>query len=149
MRLYLPCNHTVFRETLDNIRRRHPLALQAQQYTPGKFEIGYGNRSEVHPGTHVTSCMAEDLLRNDIQYVEAYIRLAVARRISDGLYQALVSYLFDAGPKSPAARARLSALHTRGPDGFFDGLAGAASESRFDANAGRTARFYECKQHDL
>lgn len=145
MKRYLPTNHTVVRATLENIRIRHRLLTDATQYAPGKYEIGYGNRNDVALGMRISACQAEDLLRNDVMYVEAFIRLAVASRITDGCYQALVSFLYDVGPKSQAARIRLAALHERGEDGFFLDLSGEAEASRFNADIGRTARFFELK----
>ena len=149
MKTHRVTNCTVWRETLANIRLRHPLALDAQRVGPNEYEIGHGNRNAVQPSARLSACQAEDLLRNDVMYVEAFIRLAVARPVTDGCYQALVSYLFDVGPRSSHARARIAALHDRGVDGFFDGLAGAADESRFGAHIGRTARFFEMKLIDL
>lgn len=149
MKTHHVTNCVVWRETLASIRARHPLLTEATLYAPGRYEIGHGNRNDVMPHSRITACMAEDLLRSDVMYVEAFIRLAVARPVHDRTYQALVSYLFDVGPRSQAARSRLAALHERGRDGFFDGLAGAADESRFGAHIGRTARFFEMKLSDL
>ena len=145
MATHLVTNCTVSGRVLESIRLRQGLALAARRIGPEEWEIGYGNRSFVHPDTRISPCQAEDLLRNDMQYVEAFIRRAVARPVTDDLYDALCSYLYDAGPKSSAARARLAALHERGGDGFFHDLAGAAAESRFGAHIGRTARFFEVK----
>ena len=142
-KLYLPNNHCVGRDTLLALRSRHVLATSSRQYAPGRYEIGYGNRNGVGPGLSISPCQAEDLLRNDVQYVEAFIRMAVARRISDRAYQALVSFIFDVGPKSDPARERLSRLHEGGEDAFFDGLAGGAEWSRFGEHIGRSARFFE------
>lgn len=143
---HLPTNHCVSIHTLKAIRARHPLALDAQAYGPGRYQIGYGHRDPIPPDLTISPCQAEDLLRNDVQYVEAFIRLAVARRLTDRAYQALVSYLYDVGPKATAARARLSALHEGGEAAFFHGLEGACAESRFGENVGRAARFFECTQ---
>lgn len=146
VRLYLPTNHCVEIQTLEALRRRHPVVLQARLYAPGRFEIGYGNRNDVHPETSISPCIAEDLLRNDVQYVEANIRLRVARRISDACYQALVSYLYDVGPKAEAANARLSRLHTGGLEAFAADLASARDESRYGPSVGASARFWECRR---
>jgi len=144
MTVHLPTNCTVSMDTLRAIRARHPVRNEATQYAPGEYEIGYGNRSNVHKDTYLGTCECENLLRNDIMYVEAHIRLSVARRIPDWAYQVLVSYLFDVGPRSHFAHSRLAMLHSIGVEGIKDGLAGAAHESRFGADIGRSARFYEC-----
>lgn len=146
---YLPTNHCVAANTLRAIRARHPLALSAEQYAPGKYQIGYGNRNDVLRDMTISPCQAEDLLRNDVMYVEAFIRMAVARRLTDRGYQALVSFIFDVGPKAQSALNRLSILHDRGEAAFFDGLAGCADYSRFGAHIGRAARFFECEQAGL
>lgn len=149
MKRFYPHNHCVFADTLQAIRSRHPVVTDARQYAPGRYEIGYGNRNSVDKDTRVTLCQAEDLLRNDIQYVEAFIRLCVANRITDGCYQALVSFFYDVGPKSEAARMRIAMVHDRREDGFFDGLEGLKDASRFGPDIGLAARFWECKQRDL
>lgn len=146
---YLPTNHCVAANTLRAIRARHPLALSAEAYAPGKYQIGYGNRNDVLRDMTISPCQAEDLLRNDVMYVEAFIRMAVARRLTDRGYQALVSFIFDVGPKSDHARARLGALHARGEAAFFDGLAVGAGMSRFGAHVGRAARFFEVEHAGL
>ena len=79
-------------------------------------------------------------------YVEANIRIRVARRISDASYQALVSYLYDVGPKAEEANRRLSALHAGGLEAFAKDLASAASESRYGVSVGASARFWECRR---
>ena len=141
--IHLPTNHCVNVHTLHAIRSRHRLLLEAEQRVQGIWEIGYGCRVGVMPGATIGPCQAEDLLRNDVQYVEAFIRLAVARRISDRCYQALVSYLYDVGPKAEASRIRLARLHEGGEETFFLGLEGEARASRFGENIGRPARFFE------
>lgn len=143
---YLPTNHCAARDTLMAIRARHPIATTARLYAPGKYEIGYGCRVGVLPRQQISPCQAEDIFRNDVLYVEAFIRLAVARRLSDRAYQALVSYIFDVGPKASPALARLARLHDRGEAGFFDGLEGEAEASRFGPHVGRSARFFEVNQ---
>lgn len=145
-KLYLPTNHCVEMQTLDAIRRRHPVLTSARPYAPGRYEIGFGNRSSIGPDMAISPCQAEDLLRNDIMYVEANIRLRVARRISDACYQALVSYLYDVGPKAEEANRRLSALHAGGLEAFAKNLNGAAGESRYGVSVGASARFWECRR---
>lgn len=142
-KLHYATNCVVSRRVLDAIRSRHPLKLEAELYRPGFYEIGHGNRSDVPPYLRISPCIAEDLLRNDVMYVEAFIRMAVARPISDACYDALVSYLYDASPKSEAARLRLAALHDHGEEGFLRGLASAAAESRFGSLIGASARLFE------
>lgn len=144
--LHLPTNHCVMRTTLAAIRARHPLALEATSYAPGRYFIGYGHQDHMPPDLTISPCQAEDMLRNDMQYVEAFIRLSVARCISDRGYQALVSFLYDVGPKSEAAHVRLGMLHDGGERAFFAGLEGGAEWSRFSAVVGRSARFFECTQ---
>jgi len=148
-KLYLPTNHCVFASTLAAIRSRHPLNTCAVQYQSGRFEIGYGNRNDVAPQQQITPCQAEDLLRNDVMYVEAFIRLCVARRISDRCYQALVSLVYDTGPKSAGARSCLSLLHEDGEECLFAALPYGSEMSRFNASIGRAARFFEVERAGL
>lgn len=144
--LHLPTNHCVMSATLAALRARHPLVLEATKYRPDRYFIGYGHQGNMSPDLTISPCQAEDLLRNDIQYVEAFIRLSVARRVSDRCYQALVSFLYDVGPKSEHARVRLGMLHDGGERAFFRGLEGGAEWSRYSASVGRSARFFECTQ---
>lgn len=142
-KLFLPNNHCVKPETLRAVRARHPLITSATAYAPSKYQIGFGCRNGVHPGWNISPCQAEDLFRNDVMYVEAFLRMAVARRLTERAYQALVSFIFDVGPKSPHASVRLAVLHDHGEAAFFDGLDGGRSWSRFDENVGLVARSFE------
>lgn len=145
MKLHYPHNHCVSRDTLDAIRRRHPLALQAEQYAPGKWQIGHGCRGGIYPGLKISPIVAEDLLRNDVLYVESRIRAYFDMPLSDSLYQVLVSHLFDIGTQSTACDDIVNLVATNQVARFKQMLPGSFGLSRFGADVGRTARFWEAK----
>lgn len=146
MKKHYPGNHVVTRDTLAAIRARHPLALQALEYRPGRFEIGHGMRGFVVSGMKLSPQQAEDLFRNDILYVESRIRAWLDRPVSDPAYQALVSFIFDVGTEFDVIKDALAFMHEGDEQGFFRWVPPHAALSRFGEHIGRAARFWEAKQ---
>lgn len=146
MKLNYPTTHCVTPDTLTAIRRRHPLALEAVAYAPGRFEIGHGMRQGVFPGLRICAQQAENLFRCDVQYCEAMIRSAADFPISEALYQALVSLFFDVGPKTRVVDFMVATARQQGERAYFSLLPSNAHWSRFGQDIGRAARFYEAKQ---
>ena len=144
-RLSYASNHAVAPVTLEAIRSRHPLALQAVAYQPGRYEIGHGCRWGPYPGLRISPVQAEDLFRSDIAYVEGRIRTWFPCPMRDGAYQALVSYFFDVGTGESFAEDAVCLFTNGGEKAFFRSLPQAFDRSRFGRNIGRAARFFECK----
>ena len=147
-RLSYPSNHAVAPATLEAIRSRHPLALQAVAYAPGRYEIGHGCRWGPYPGLLISPVQAEDLFRSDIAYVEGRIRTWFSCPMRDGAYQALLSYFFDTGTGGTHVEDVVNLFENGGEKRFFRTLPGAFNMSRFGPRIGRAARFFECK-HSL
>ena len=144
-RLSYASNHAVAPATLEAIRSRHPLALQAVAYAPGRYEIGHGCRWGPYPGLRISPVQAEDLFRSDIAYVEGRIRTWFSCPMRDGAYQALISYFFDIGTVELYAEDAVCLFMNGGEKAFFRSLPQAFDRSRFGSNVGRAARFFECK----
>lgn len=138
-------NHVVTPETLQAIRQRHPLALDAVQYAPGRYEIGHGCRWGPYPGLRISPIQAEDLFRADIAYVEAHIRAWFQITMREVTYQALVSYFFDVGTQGTGSDDVVNLFESGGEKRFFRSLPGAFGLSRFGDHVGKAARFFECK----
>lgn len=138
-------NHVVRPETLQAIRQRHPIALDAVQYAPGRYEIGHGCRWGPYPGLRISPIQAEDLFRSDIAYVEGHIRAWFRLPMRDATYQALVSFFFDVGTQGTQCDYVVNLLENGGEKHFFRSLPGKFGLSRFGDHVGKAARFFECK----
>ena len=138
-----PHNHLVSLSTLNAIRNRHPLALQAMSYGPGRWEIGHGCRGGIYAGLRISPAQAEDLFRSDIMFVESAIRCSLDCALTDAAYQALVSYLFDVGPSRWKGDDVHLLLQAGKEEEFFRLLPALAGWSRFNEHVGRAARFFE------
>lgn len=143
MKKHYPNNHAVAVPTLDAIRKRHPLTLEAVQCGPSALEIGYGHRYSVFPGQRITAQQAEDLFRADVMHCEAYIRSRIMFPLSDGRYQAFVSFLFDVGPRAAFDHCHEIFVPDMSDAELIELLPRFASCSRFRDFVGASARAFE------
>ena len=116
--------------------------------TGGKpWTIGVGHTGDVVPGMTITEDEAGDLLREDIQSSEAAVNRLVTVPITQGQYDALVSFAFNVGQGALAQSTLLRKLN--------GGDSGAAAEfSRWNQAAGKvlpglvTRRAAECRMFE-
>lgn len=59
--------------------------------------IGYGHTKGVHLGMHISEQRAEELLREDLAWAEDAVTRAVTVQITQGQFDALVSFVFNVG----------------------------------------------------
>ena len=74
--------------------------LEAYKCPAGVLTIGYGHTDGVHAGDRITEAEAERLLREDLQYYENGVSMALAREVSDYQKDALVSFAYNVGMKA-------------------------------------------------
>lgn len=142
-KLHTPNNHCVFASTLNAIRTRHPIKLEALKVAEDVFEIGFGHRQSALPGMRISSQQAEDLFRADVSHCEAYIRSRLFYPMTDGRYQAYISLFYDVGPHA-ALRHCLAILDPGASDlQVAKAMPAYAELSRFRLWTGQTARLYE------
>lgn len=88
---------TLSNEGLEAIARFEGLRLSAYRDAGGVPTIGYGHTGGVQMGSTITRARALALLRQDAQTAVEGVRQAVRRDISQGQFDALVSFAFNVG----------------------------------------------------
>jgi lysozyme len=74
------------------------LRLSAYQDSGGVWTIGYGHTGpEVHAGQHISEAEAQTLLRADMTAAVDCVRRAVQVKLTQGQFDALVDFCFNAG----------------------------------------------------
>jgi GH24 family phage-related lysozyme (muramidase) len=71
--------------------------LKAYNDGAGVWTIGYGHTANVRPGQTITASQAEAFLRSDLQTAEAAVRKYVKVPLTQGQYDALVSFTYNLG----------------------------------------------------
>lgn len=84
----------------DHIRRSEGLRLtaykpQGERCTAGRLTIGYGHLG-ARPGDRITAQRAEELLREDLQWVAAQVK-SLGLRLTQGQFDALCDFVFNLG----------------------------------------------------
>lgn len=82
---------------IDLIKRFEGLELSAYQCSADVWTIGYGHTRGVSPGDTVTEAEAEALLVEDLAEFEKCVNGAVQTPITQGQFDALVSFAFNVG----------------------------------------------------
>ena len=82
---------------LDLVKRFEGLRLGAYQDAAGVWTIGYGHTGNVRPGQRIAEAQAEQLLRKDVSWAEEAVRKNVDVPLSQGQFDALVSFTFNLG----------------------------------------------------
>lgn len=71
--------------------------LKAYNDGAGVWTIGYGHTANVRPGQTITAAQAENFLRSDLQVAENAVRKYVKVPLTQGQYDALVSFTYNLG----------------------------------------------------
>jgi lysozyme len=80
------------------IRRREGLRLSSYQDDGGVWTVGYGHTGdEVGPGLTITEGRALDYLLKDIEHVEHALERLVDVELTQDMYDAVVSFVFNVG----------------------------------------------------
>jgi lysozyme len=104
------------------IQHFESLRLTAYQDSAGVWTIGWGHTGNVHPGDRVTRAEADALLRNDVAWAETAVRNAVDVPLTQGQFDALVSFAFNVGAgafENSTLLARLNAGDSSGAQDQF------------------------------
>lgn len=83
---------------LDLIKSFEGLRLSAYKCPADVWTIGYGTTAGVKPGQTITKERAEELLREDLKRFEGYVDRLVKVPLTQGQYDALVSFVYNLGP---------------------------------------------------
>lgn len=85
-------------KNVELIKRHEGLRLQAYLPTPNdKWTIGYGHTKTAHKGMAITEERAEELLLQDLAWVEAAIKKLVKAPLTQNQYDALASLIYNIG----------------------------------------------------
>jgi lysozyme len=83
---------------LDLIKSFEGLRLSAYKCPADVWTIGYGTTAGVKPGQTITKERADELLRDDLKRFEGYVDRLVKVPLTQGQYDALVSFTYNLGP---------------------------------------------------
>lgn len=82
---------------LDLIKSFEGLRLSAYKCPAGVWTIGYGTTAGVKPGQSITKERAEELLRDDVKRFEDQVLRLVKVPLTQGQFDALVSFTYNLG----------------------------------------------------
>lgn len=96
----------------DLIKRHEGLSLQAYIDPVGVWTIGYGHTGKAaRQGASITIERAQNLLTQDVREAEAAILRLVTQQLSQGQFDALVSFVFNVGTGAFEASTLLRELN--------------------------------------
>ena len=102
------------------IKQYEGFVAKAYYCPAGILTIGYGHTgTDVLPGMRVTQDQANDLLQKDVAKFEAIVTKAVTREITQGQFDALVSFCFNVGPGKTGAKDGLVTLKNGNPSSLL------------------------------
>lgn len=104
-------------EGLDLIKSFEGCRLEAYQDSVGIWTIGYGHIDGVAEGDTCTSEEADEFLRKDLNRAETCVDKSVAAPLTQGEFDALVSFVFNLGCGALHGSTLLRKLNA----GDFDG----------------------------
>ena len=82
---------------LDFIRKHEGLRLKAYRDSGGKWTIGYGSTREVSSSLIITEWQAEVRLHDDVTIAEDCVNKCVTVPLTQGQFDALISFVFNLG----------------------------------------------------
>lgn len=116
---------------LDLIKSHEGLRLDAYLCPAGVWTIGYGHTGTARPGMRITNEQADELLRLDVEKFEECVRNALQVEVTQGQFDALVSFAFNVGCGALRGSTLLRLLN----QGDFDGA--AAQFARWNRGGGQ------------
>lgn len=87
----------ISKEGLEHIKRWEGLRTNAYKCPAGVWTIGYGHTRTAKPGMMISHLEAEQLLQDDLKDFERAVRSYVRVPLSQGQFDALVSFAFNVG----------------------------------------------------
>ena len=96
------------------------LVLHSYEDSVGVLTIGYGHSgADVHKGMVITQAEADSLLARDLAAFEAMLNDRLTRTLTQGEFDALMSFLYNVGPGEARAKKNGVALVR---NGNYEGL---------------------------
>ncbi|MNR27868.1 Lysozyme RrrD [compost metagenome] len=102
---------------IDLIKRFEGFELEAYQDSVGVWTIGYGHTIGVKPGDRITQAQADLTLMRDLTIYETGVSNMVLKPITQGQFDALVSFAFNLGIGALGKSTLLQKLNAGDPVG--------------------------------
>jgi len=97
---------------IELIKKFEGCRLKAYKCPAGVWTIGYGHTNNVRPDDVITQDEAEELLKRDLQVHEDNVKRLVKVPLTQGQFDALVSFEFNVGYGALANSTLLKVLNT-------------------------------------
>lgn len=105
---------------IELIKKFEGLQLTAYRCSAGVLTIGYGHTSGVNPGDVITGRQADEFLRKDLRVAELTVNTNVKTQMTQGQFDALVSFVFNLGAGNFVKSTLLRKLNAGDYDGAAD-----------------------------
>ena len=101
----------------DRIKKFESCRLTAYQDAAGVWTIGYGHTGSVYAGMQISQEQAGDLLKADLKRFEAAVNRYVTGALTQGRFDALVSFTFNVGEGALKKSTLLKKMNAGDMDG--------------------------------
>lgn len=104
----------------DLIKQFEGFRSKAYLCPAGILTIGYGHTGvDVLPGMRISEAQADELLRKDVARFAAMVAKALTAKVSQGQFDALVSFCFNTGPGKAGVKDGLISLKNGNPSSLL------------------------------
>lgn len=104
----------------DLIKQFEGFRSKAYLCPAGIITIGYGHTgTDVLPGMRITEAQADEILKRDVAKFAAMVEKALTAKVSQGQFDALVSFCFNTGPGKAGVKDGLITLKNGNPSSLL------------------------------
>ena len=104
----------------DLIKQFEGFRAKAYLCPAGILTVGYGHTgTDVLPGMRVTEAQADEILKRDVAKFAAMVEKALTAKVSQGQFDALVSFCFNTGPGKAGVKDGLITLKNGNPSSLL------------------------------
>ena len=104
----------------DLIKQFEGFRSKAYLCPAGILTIGFGHTgTDVLPGMRITEAQADEILRRDVAKFAAMVEKALTAKVSQGQFDALVSFCFNTGPGKAGVKDGLITLKNGSPSSLL------------------------------
>ncbi|SQI42344.1 Phage-related lysozyme (muraminidase) [Leminorella richardii] len=103
----------ISQQGVDLIKSFESCRLKAYLCPAGVWTIGYGHTSGVRPNDEISQAQAERYLKADLVRVEQDVRILARVPLTQGQFDALVSFAFNCGTRALSTSTLLRKLNGR------------------------------------
>lgn len=104
----------------DLIKQFEGFRAKAYLCPAGILTIGFGHTgTDVLPGMRITEAQADEILKRDVAKFAAMVEKALTAKVSQGQFDALVSFCFNTGPGKAGVKDGLITLKNGNPSSLL------------------------------